>query len=42
MGMNNVVTPQYLNFSKNVIEMMKDEPFNCVEDCVGEEYSSVG
>ncbi|CDO41085.1 Receptor-type guanylate cyclase gcy-17 [Caenorhabditis elegans] len=41
MGMNNVVTPQYLNFSKNVIEMMKDEPFNCVEDCVGEEYSSV-
>ncbi|KAF1768995.1 hypothetical protein GCK72_000808 [Caenorhabditis remanei] len=41
MGMNDEVTPQYLNFSKKVIEMMKDPPFNCVEDCAGEEYSSV-
>ncbi|CAL2029805.1 unnamed protein product [Caenorhabditis brenneri] len=41
MGMNDEVTPQYLNFSKKVINMMKDAPFYCVEDCAGEEYSSV-
>ncbi|UMM11656.1 hypothetical protein L5515_000834 [Caenorhabditis briggsae] len=41
MGMNDEVTPQYLNFSRKVIEMMKDPPFNCIEDCAGEQYSSV-
>uniref|UniRef100_A0A1I7TNY8 Guanylate cyclase n=2 Tax=Caenorhabditis tropicalis TaxID=1561998 RepID=A0A1I7TNY8_9PELO len=41
MGMNDIVTPQYLNFSMKVINMMKDSPFNCVEDCAGEAYSSV-
>uniref|UniRef100_A0A1I7U8C7 Guanylate cyclase n=1 Tax=Caenorhabditis tropicalis TaxID=1561998 RepID=A0A1I7U8C7_9PELO len=41
MGMNEEVTPQYLNFSNLVIQMMKDPPFNCVEDCADPKYSSV-
>ncbi|CAL2045929.1 unnamed protein product [Caenorhabditis brenneri] len=41
MGMNEEVTQQYLNFSKLVIEMMKEAPFNCVEDCADVKYSSV-
>ncbi|EFP05972.1 hypothetical protein CRE_04898 [Caenorhabditis remanei] len=41
MGMNEEVTAQYLNFSSLVIQMMKEPPFYCVEDCTDAKYSSV-
>uniref|UniRef100_A0A8R1E3I4 Guanylate cyclase n=2 Tax=Caenorhabditis japonica TaxID=281687 RepID=A0A8R1E3I4_CAEJA len=38
-GMTEEVTPEYLDFSQNVINKMKEAPFNCVADCAGEQYS---
>ncbi|KAL6744152.1 hypothetical protein Aduo_017115 [Ancylostoma duodenale] len=39
MGMGDV-TDKYEEFSKLVISRMKDPPFNCTEECKGEEFSA--